>query len=72
MFNPWGLVFIALGAALVFIGYKGSQNSVYSFVTGHRPDQAKGQKEILGKGEATQIGAGAAGVGGPIVLGAML
>lgn len=56
MFNPWGLVFIVLGIAFVFVGYKGTQDSVFAFLTGHAPGTAvmgktaeSGSTAVMGK-----------------------
>lgn len=40
--NPWGLLFIVIGVLAVYIGVKGTQGSVYEWVTGHAPAKAKG------------------------------
>jgi hypothetical protein len=34
MFNPWGMLLIVLGALAIYIGIKGTQGSVYQFITG--------------------------------------
>jgi len=73
--NPWGWLFIALAVIAIYIGIKGTENSVYAFITGQ---QVKGgsssstgapivpnavpaaiQNTIIGAGKAVQ-GAGKA------------
>ena len=36
--NPWGVLLIALGALAIYIGVRGTQNSVYAFIFGHAVD----------------------------------
>ena len=34
--NPWGWLFIALAVIAIYIGIKGTENSVYAFITGQQ------------------------------------
>lgn len=36
--NPWGWLLVILAALAIFIGIKGTQNSVYAFITGRNPN----------------------------------
>lgn len=38
--NPWGLLFIVIGVLVIFVALKGTQASVFEWMTGHKPAAA--------------------------------
>lgn len=68
--NPWGGLIVALGIALVFVGWKGSYNKVWEFFTGNvqqssSSDQTKNMSQTSGSSGAVTSGVPSTSAGLP-------
>jgi len=66
--NPWGWLFVALAVIAIYIGIKGTENSVYAFITGNqvKPSSSSSSSPIVPNSVFAGIQNGIIGAGNAV------